>query len=56
MTSGIFGKIYKTSKFCFAPDGGIKLLLWLQHFTTEVTIVILSWKIIFTLLKSSLIL
>lgn len=39
MTSSTFGKIYKTSKFCSPPDEEIKLLLWLQHFTTEVTIV-----------------
>lgn len=39
MTSRIFGKIYKTSKFCSVPDEGIKLLLWLQHFITQVTIV-----------------
>lgn len=38
MASSIFGKIYKTNKFCSTPDEGIKLLLWLQHFNTEVTI------------------
>lgn len=39
MTSSIFGKIYKTSKFCSAPDDRIKVLLWLQNIITELTIV-----------------